>query len=491
MEKNLLLGIDVGTTGTKSILFREDGTILGRSYRGYGLRHPGPGRSEQAAEDWWQAICETVRELCAGEDRRRGVRAISLSLQGGTVVPVDADGRALRDAIVWNDSTAEAQAAAFEKEAAPDPYLYERTGWAREGALPAMHIRRMREQEPEIFAAARYFLTVPDYISLKMTGKAVCDYSDAGINQLADIRRRDYDDVILRFAGISRSQLPQLAASGEAIGHLTPEAAEELGLTTDCILVAGAHDQYAVALGAGALKSGDILIGSGTAWVVTALSDRPDFESGLAQSVPAVPGLWGSLTSLSSGGICLDWLRKELQAGEALSYEAIARECPNRTAAEDGLFFFPFSGFYGKNSSFSRGSFVGMDLAHDIYSLARAVMEGVAFQAAMMLEQFAAKPRPEGIILAGGAGKSALWAQLLADILGLPVRIPAVADLACVGAAVLAGTGSGLFESCEAGYRRLAVEEKVILPSGKSPLYRELLGSYQKKAALLAEVYAQ
>jgi len=298
-----LLGIDVGTTGTKCLLFSETGGLLGHAYRGYPTDASRVGYSEQNAEDWWQAVVQTVREVTEDPAVAENVAAIALSLQGGTVVPVDEAGKPLRPAMVWNDIRCREQKEALFSSGITAQEVYEKTGWSAIDGLPLLQVRWMQENEPELFAKTAMFLTVPDYISMKMTGIPAADLSDAGINQFIDIQKADYDEELLAFAGITRKQLPKLVRSGEAIGPLTEKAAAELGLTTGCLLVAGAHDQYAVALGAGATQAGDILIGSGTCWVVTAICDRPDFSGGLSQSVAAVPGMWGSLQSLSSGGI--------------------------------------------------------------------------------------------------------------------------------------------------------------------------------------------
>ncbi|MCQ2420549.1 MAG: hypothetical protein MJ118_05380 [Clostridia bacterium] len=489
-----LLGIDVGTTGTKTLLFREDGELLGSAYRGYPLSTPQVGWSEQNAEDWWQAIIETVREVLSGKDIAADVAAISLSLQGGTFVPVDENGNPLRPAIVWNDSRCEAEREAYLKEVGDADSMYQKTGWKLGKAMLAMTIRWMKDHEPELFAKTAKFLSVPDFVSLRMTGIAAADLSDLGNDQLCDIRREAYDEAILKFDGITEDKLPKIVHSGDMIGHLTEKAAEALGLTTNTVLVAGAHDQYAVSLGAGALNNGDILIGSGTCWVVTAIGDESDFESGLAQSVSAVPGKWGSLLSLSSGGVCLDWLRKNVAVGPdgaPMDYVSINEEVAKRKAAENGLFFYPFSGLSEKNKRFSKASFVGLDLSHDRFDMARAVMEGVAFQIVWMMESFKAKPSKEGLKLAGGASKSPLWCQMVADISGLPVRIPAVADLACVGAAIMAGKGSGVYSSVEEGYRRLAVADRVLMPNAEqSAVYQPLFAQYKARAKALGEVYS-
>jgi len=254
--------------------------------------------------------------------------------------------------------------------------------------------------------------------------------------------------------------------------------------------VAGAHDQYAVSLGAGAVSAGDILIGSGTCWVVTASGSEEDFASGLAQSVAAVPGLWGTLRSLSSGGVCLEWLRNNIiSADNPVDYDTINVEAAKLRAAEDGLFFYPFKGTYGEGS-FSKGAFVGMDLSHTRFHMARAIMEGVVFQILWIMESFKTKPSSEGLKLAGSASKSDLWPQILADVSGLPVRIPKVADLACVGAAILAGVGAGLYPNCEAGYKAFAIEETVVEPRAEmTATYKEIFEKYKKQAAVLGPSY--
>ena len=165
-------------------------------------------------------------------------------------LPVGENGVAVRPAMVWSDKRCAAQKEAYLREVGDADTMYRKTGWKLGNGLNANQIRWMRDNEPENFARTKLFLSVPDYISLKMTGVAACDMSDAGINQLANIREFAYDPQLLAFAGVTEEQLPKLVRSGEVIGHLTEQAAAELGLTTDCVLVAGAHDQYAVALGA-------------------------------------------------------------------------------------------------------------------------------------------------------------------------------------------------------------------------------------------------
>ncbi|NLF56745.1 MAG: hypothetical protein GX580_03810, partial [Candidatus Hydrogenedens sp.] len=461
-----LIGVDVGTTGTKSMLISEEGRVVAHAYEGYPCHTPGNGMVEQDAEDWWRALVKTVREVTAEPEHAKNVAAISLSLQGGTMVPVDGHGKPLHRAIVWSDKRCEKQAQAFAEAFGKD-YMYQKSGWHLGNGLNAMQIAWLRENCPEAYENAAMFLSVPDYVSLRMSGRAVVDISDVGINQLADIRTGTYDPGILDFIGIREDQLAEIAPSATPVGKLLPEAAAELGLSADTLLVAGAHDQYAGLLGAGITRTGDILIGTGTAWVVTALTEAPDFESGFAQSIPAA-GNWGSLVSLSSGGVCLDWFRGGVAGlpGNAMTYDEINEIAPQRGVGARGLKFYPY--FNGSSFPMSaprcKATLVGLDQSHDRYDIARAVMEGVAMQTVWTLDYFRAKSPECRVTLSGGASKSPFWSQTVANFANCPITTPLVSDLPCVGAAVMAGVGSGVFASCEEGAGRISMEQKVYEP---------------------------
>ncbi|MBF1004289.1 MAG: hypothetical protein HXK88_05170 [Lachnospiraceae bacterium] len=488
-----LIGIDIGTTGTKTILFSASGKRVGHAYCGYRLMTPGIGRSEQEAEDWWNAVKKTVREVTEKVPDPQNVVAISLSLQGGTFVPVDRQGTPLRSAIVWNDKRCIKEMKQWKEQIGDKKDLYRTTGWPLGPSLPLMQIRNFRMYEKECFDLTEQFLTVPDFISRKMTGCAVTDISDAGINQLYDIRKERYDETLLHFAGVREDQLPKVVPSGEVIGNIAEEAAKEFGLSTKTVLIAGAHDQYAVAVGGGALEAGDFCIGSGTAWVVTGMADQPDFSHGLSQSRTAIPNLWGSIASLSTGGLCLEWLRDKilsLNGKDPLSYEQLNREIDKKQSAFDHLFFYPFSGKYGKARDVGKGAFIGLDLSHGPFDLAAAVMESIVFQTKWMLGDFKGDRVHDSVCLSGGASKSAVWSQMVADILGVPVRIPEIADLACVGAAVIAGVGAGVYDNIREGYEQLKVPFRILTPDKeRKGRYEEAGLEYRRLAEKLGEAF--
>ncbi len=489
-----VLGIDVGTTGTKTILFSEKGERIAHAYRSYPLSNPTIGASEQNADDWWRAVCETVREAVSERAITDDIVAISLSTQGGTVVLTDGAGAPLCPAIVWNDSRFEVEREKYLREVGDEKSLYLKTGWKLGKGRPLLAVRYIKDNYPQLFEKVSRVLTVPSYISLKMTGRAATDFSNAGIDEFCDISNKKYDEELIDFAGIKREYLAEFVPSGEVIGNLTAQAAKELGLSEKTVLVSGAHDQYAVSLGAGATNPGDIIIGSGTCWVVTALGKEFDFDSGFAQSVSAVDGLFGTLRSLSTGGVCLEWLRNNVarrsDTDEPIDYKTLDSLTADLRACEDGLFFFPFRGIYGEKDGFTKAAFVGMDLSHNRYHLARAVMEGVVFQILWMMEGFKTKPSKEGIKLTGGASRSPVWCKFLADVSGLPVMIPDVADLGCVGAAVLAGVGSGIYSSAAEGYALFSVDERVLLPDARmTEIYRPIFEKYKNTARALGASY--
>lgn len=481
-----LLGIDIGTTGTKTMLFSAERGLIAAGYMAYELRTPHPGFSEQLPEDWWAAVVKTVRTVCRKLEDPRQVAAMSLSLQGGTLVPVDKAFRPTAPAIVWNDKRCAAEAQEFQMRFGRN-YLYEKSGWRMGRGLNALEILWLRRNQPEVFRRTAMFLSVPDYIAAKLTGIPALDISSVGINQLADIRAGRYDRDILDFIGVRTEQLGKIVRSGDVIGPLTPQAAAELGLTEDTVLIAGAHDQYAAAAGAGCSHPGDILIGTGTAWVVTALSDQPDFSGEYSQSVSA-GGLWGSLASITNGSISMEWFRKKLAAGgDGLSYEQIDQMAERSGVGARGIRFYPyFAGASYPLQGAAGAALTGMDLSHDASDVARSIMEGVAFQTAWVLERFRKRFSVKGLKFSGGVAKSPLWSQIVADILDLPIQVPAVADLACVGAALLAGTGSGVFASMEEGYHRLKAPEKEVLPNpDRAAEYSRCFAAYKNGAEAL------
>ena len=455
--------------------------MLARAYRTYPTATPLPGASLQNGEDWWKALAETVREVSAALPSGQEVLALAMSVQGGTLIPADRDFCPIGPGIVWNDTRAGAAQQAFARQF-PEELLYEKTGWPAGPGQPLMQLYRLRQEEPEVFEKAAWFLTVHDFLSARLTGKPAVDLSDGGINQLVEIRQGRYDPALLAFAGVEERRLAALIPSGQVIGPLTEEAARALGLTTQTLLVSGAHDQYAAALGAGT-GPGEVMVGSGTSWVLTCLDQKPHFELGLPQSRAAEEGLWGSIASITTGGICLEWFRTHLTPGwteEPMTYAQLDQYAAQVSPGANGLRFYPYlSGApLPLGNPEAAGTLTGLRLSHNSWDMTRAILEGVVFQLAWLLRQLRTAFPVTALRLSGGAVRSSLWTSILADVTGLPVSVPAMADLPCVGAAILAGAGAGCFSLAE-GRRRMQVQEGLVEPDqGRSARYQVLLEEY-------------
>lgn len=476
-----VLGADVGTTRLKCLLFDESGRLAASATRDYRSIPAPPGRSEQDAREWPRAFVEAAREAIAAAGAEKAVRAICLATQGGTLVPVDAAGRPLHNAIVWNDGRCAKERALLARRVSAEA-VWQKTGWRLSSGLNALQILWLRENEPDIFRAAWKFLSVPDYMSLYLTGLCAIDLSNAGINQLADIGKGAWDGDILRALGIGEERLAQIVPSGRVIGPLTASAAAELGLSGDVVLVAGGHDQYMSALGAGALQAGDAMLATGTCWVAAQISaQRPDRHS---VSRHVVDGLWGELQSHESGGGALEWFRAQLGPGEGLTYRQIDDFAAQSPPGAGGVRFFPFLTGGGE----MRGAFAGLTAGNTRWDLARAVLEGVCFQAAWMLEDFGTAPDGR-LTMTGGAAHSPLWSQMVADVTGRAVTVPKCPDTGCVGAAMLSGVAAGVYPSLPEAAARLCGGGPTYAPGAAAQTYAQLSKRYRRECAALEKLY--
>jgi xylulokinase len=487
--RDVSIGVDVGTSALKAVAFSQDGNVLATAQYSYPITHPAPNQSEQRAEDWWEALVAAVRTLMQCIDPSR-VYALGLSTQGGTLQLVDARGNELHPAISWMDTRAGEQEAVFRDRIGGEE-MHSITGWNLCGGLNALQILWLRQNKPDLFRDTAQFLSVPGYLTLRLTGRAAVDRSSAGVEQLLDVRTGRYSEPILELLGIDERRLAELVEAHENMGTLTPEAALALGLPRDVVVAAGGHDQYCAALGAGLVSGKDRLIATGTAWAVVAAMETPAAPTPIAAiSRYVVPGLWGALLSLDNGGGSLEWFRNALtplNAGLPLSLEQMNDLAAAGPAGAEGLLFYPyFSGVeYPAGLKDASAGFVGLRQTHDARHMARAVMEGVACQAIWMLEALGQEADGD-LILTGGASKSALWTGIIADIAGRTLTVPAIADAGCIGAAALAGTAAGLYASPAQASVALRGERRHVQPGSNQALYQQMLANYKQGASRMS-----
>ena len=492
---DLLLGLDVGTTATKALLFDPQGNVVSSASHQYGLITPQEGRVEQDPEDLWSGVVETTRTVLRDVGPGDRVVALSQSSQAGTTIPVDSSGNPVYNAISWMDHRGAAQANRV-RQSVDEEFIRCTTGWPLYDGLPLQHVGWLRDNCPDVFSVTRHFLFVNDFIGYRLSGELCMNPSDASITQFLNIATADWDDRLLDLAGITRDQMSPLQPSGYVIGKVTAEASEATGLSQDVLVVNGAHDQYCAAVGVGVTEPGMMLLSCGTAWVLLAVPEglQVGLDSGMALSCHAVSGRWGAIRSLGGVGTSLEWFLDNVWIGRSAGvdrdtlYREINEAVAESPAGADGLFFTPLAGGHGGTIGGTMGGFTRLSLRHSRSDMARAVLEGIVFELRWVADQI----RATGVGISelkmvGGAAKSSVWPQIVADITNTPLALPAMSQSASLGAAALAGVGAGVFPDPASSFPHLKGKESRLEPSVElQDVYDDRFAEYQKVFAALA-----
>lgn len=493
-----LLGIDIGTTGTKSILFSLEGRMIASAYKGYPLYSEKGNVVEQDALDWWDAVVCTVKECISVTGREEKVIALSLSTQGGTLVPVDDRGKPLRRSISWMDTRSRDEGRKLEQRK-PADYFYYASGWPMENNCASM-ILWLKKNEADLCRRTKRFLTTLDYINYKLCGRYVTDFTNAAMSGMINLQKKSWDSFVYEDLGLTEAQLPELKPTGCILGTLLPSAAVELGLDADVLVVNGAHDQYCGAVGAGALNIGDTMLSTGTSWAVLGVADFLiyDTKNYFAPGFHIPDNKYGLMATLPTGGVSMEWFKnnfcsihKQDRVIEE-SFSKIDEMAAKKSAGAEGVFFYPY--FHGsclpERCSDVRASFLGIGLNHDRYTLARSVMEGVAFSIRWILDSLEQiNNSVQKIHMVGGATKSSFWTQIVSDITGKPVIKMKTANAPCIGAAAIAGIGAGIYKNYEQAFRCMVNEDVTILPSSRKEEYEQIFQKYKTGFQNIKEYY--
>lgn len=484
-DRDLVLSIDVGTTAVKVALWdRTLAQPLALARREYDLVLS-DGRIEAAPSVYLEAIARVVPEVVG--DRGHRVRALACASQGETMMFVDDAARPLGRAIVWLDSRAEAEAAALRDHLGS---IYQRTGVAHlTGAVPLAKALHARRERPEMFRDGVRILLVEDYVVATLCGRVVTTASHQTSTGWFDLTTDDYADDLLAAVGLDRRHLPPLVEPGTVVGTLLPEWAAALGLPEGVQVVAGAMDQTAAALGAGALTPGVVSVALGTALVAAVTTEQPPGASanaGMTYYRHVRAGSFLALEFLPTGAAVLSWLRRLLSTGGAVTYEHLDALAAGVPAGSGGLVVIPtFAGHVaGASDRPATGAVLGLTTAATDGHLARAAMEGVAVALRGVLDSVAAAGvSAHELRLSGGGALSRVWPQIVADASGRPVLALAQAEAPSLGAAILAGWGSGLIPH---GSVPGAAAENVITPDpGTARVYDHVAERHRTALAAL------
>jgi len=454
-----LLGIDIGTTGCKAIVFREDGTILGQGYREYQLLHPRPGWEELDPREVWDGVCAAIRQAVAAAGSGDPVRALATSVQGEAVTPVAADGTILDHSPVTFDGRTVRYAAWWEEQFGREA-IFEITGMPLHPMYTLCKVMWWRDERPEIFERAAWFLCYGDFALHRLGVAPTIDYSMAGRTMAFDLRGATWSLPLLERAGVPPEKLATPRPSGTAVGPIRDAVAEELGLPRGVLAVTGGHDQPCGALGAGIGTAGIAVDATGTVECITPVFDRPVLTPAMRDNNyccyhHVVTGLYATLAFNFTGGSLLRWYRDTLGQEEVEIARRTGRDVydiitERAAAGPSDLFVLPHFTMTGTPwfDPRAKGAILGLTLATGKEQLLKALLEGVTFEMRLNLERLAeAGVSVERLRAIGGGARSQAWLQLKADLFGRPVEALGVSEAACLGAAILAGVGAGIYRS--------------------------------------------
>ncbi len=499
---NYLIGIDVGTSGARAVLFDENLNIISSASEEYPLYQPQNGWAEQDPEDWAKATIKAIKTIIedSGVNKNK-VKGIGLSGQMHGLVMLDENNSVIRPAIIWADQRTEKECDEITEKVGKERLIQITANPALTG-FTASKILWVKNNEPENYNRCKHILLPKDYVRFILTGVYATDVSDASGMQLLDVPKRQWSDEILDILEIDKDKLAKVYESPEVTGKIRKSIAEETGLSEDTIVVAGAGDNAAAAVGTGVVTDGSAFTTIGTSGVVYAHSSEVhiDPKGRVHTFCCAVPNAWHIMGVTQAAGLSLKWFKNNIYegfdpTGEKASYELINREIEEVEIGSEKLIYLPY--LMGERTPHldpnARGVFFGLSAKHNKKNLARSVMEGVSFSLRDSYEILLNMGlQIDEMMITGGGARSRVWRQMLADIFNCNVRTIESKEGASLGAAILAGVGAGIFESVESACEKYIKKGKEIIPSRENhkiyneyyeiygELYRNLENSFKK-----------
>ncbi|MFC0007362.1 gluconokinase [Micromonospora siamensis] len=488
----VVVGVDIGTTSTKSVAYDASGRQLASHSVGYPLEEPHPGYAEQDPQLIYDAVLETIREVAA--QLPGPVAGLSFSTAMHSLIGLAADGTPLTRSITWADSRASRQAERMRAVPA-GLALHRRTGTPVHPMSPMVKLVWFGEQEPQLFERVAHWVGIKDYVLLRLTGTLVTDHSVASATGLMDIHKLAWAPDALQRAGITEEQLPRLVPTTTVLPGLTAEAAQATGLPAGTKLVVGAGDGPLANLGLGAVHPGVVACSIGTSGAMRVAVERPAVDPlGGVFCYALTADRWVVGGAINNGGIVLQWAGDALapELGEHAEEELLATAA-RAPVGSGGLIMLPYllSERAPHWSALPRGAYVGLTHGHRREHLVRAALEGVCQQLALVLQSVrSAGNEVREIRASGGFARSPLWRQILADALGMPVSFPAGHEGSSFGAALLGMQALGLIESIDVAADLVKIDETVRPDPGAAATYAALLPLFSELYDALVPTFA-
>jgi xylulokinase len=482
--KRYILAHDLGTSGNKATLFTTEGTLVGSATAPYGTRYFNNNWSEQAPEDWWNAVCASTRSLVQGVDVKE-LAAICFSGQMMGCLCVDAEGRPLRPAILYSDQRAVEECAAILKQIDAAEF-YRITGHRASPSYSVEKLMWVKNHEPEVYRKTHKMLHAKDYLNFRLTGVMATDYSDASGTNVLDLNAMGWSEKIVRITGIDGEKLPAIKASTDVVGALTASAARSLGLPAGIPVVAGGGDGVCAGVGVGSVKPGITYnyLGS-SSWIATT-TEKPIYDDEMRTFVwaHAVPGYVHPCGTMQTAGGAYAWLKNEICSLEkafaaelgANPYELMNREIEKSPPGANGLVFLPY--LLGERSPRwnpdAKGALIGLTLAHTRADVLRSVMEGVTLNLSIILDIFRGQIPIREITVIGGGAKGEVWRKIMADVYQAEILKPNYLEEATsIGAAIIGGVGCGAFKDFDVASRFIEITARTRPDPGLASVYQE------------------
>lgn len=459
-----MLGVDIGTSGCKTAVLDQNGTVISNSFKRYETYYPKAGWAEQNPEDWYEAFKYTINCIFAKTKlQKRDIVSIGIDGMMSSPIFLGEKGKVLRSTIIWMDQRSVAQVKWLKQNLKNHLVL--------NGPLTPTELLSkilwVKENQPGIWKETRKILLPKDYIRFKLSKSFVTDWSDASATQLFNVENLSWSDEVCEVAGINKSKLPEAVSSTEVVGRVTKKTAMEIGLPEGIPLVAGCSDAAADNLTAGVIYPNQCLIRLGTCGALFMIIDKvPSDQSKRYYVIHYMPNRW-MIHLVTPAGLSKEWFQqtfwKEDPRATNELFDAMAKKV---SVGSQGLIFHPYlSGEHTpREDSKLRGSFIGITRHHTKEHFARAVLEGIAFSIKECFKVFEEiNPAIKSVRAVGGGMKSLLWREIITDMLGIEIEIPAFED-ASFGAGLLGGIGIGLFKDPEDAVNKCIKIKDIVKP---------------------------